>query len=217
MLFGTASKVDRVWPNPQLVKIVWRRKSRVIIIFQNKEGKEKWRNWCEQYKERVQDYNFGTLLRLDPSDDYTEKNSCFALRVQFLAIEIARNKEGKNQKIFEAAKAAKEAAAKAAAAGKMGGGCCSKCWLEKSNGLTNNKILPFEIIFMSSIERAPHCTFEMRRLTLNENFRCQGQISQTSNFQVWEIRPWNMNMSLRVYLRIFIGTIWRVFYTTFVK
>merc|ERR1712131_275227 len=42
----------------------------------NKEGKEKWRNWCEQYKERVQDYNFGTLLRLDPSDDYTEKNSC---------------------------------------------------------------------------------------------------------------------------------------------
>merc|ERR1711990_1156557 len=59
----------------------------------NKEGKEKWRNWCEQYKERVQDYNFGTLLRLDPADDYTEKNSCFALRVQFLAIEIARNKE----------------------------------------------------------------------------------------------------------------------------
>ena len=97
------------------------------FFFQNKEGKEKWRNWCEQYKERVQDYNFGTLLRLDPSDDYTEKNSCFALRVQFLAIEIARNKEGKNQKIFEAAKAAKEAAAKAAAAGKMGGGCCSKC------------------------------------------------------------------------------------------
>ena len=65
---------------------------------------------------------------MNPSDDYTEKNSCFALRVQFLAIEIARNKEGKNQKIFEAAKAAKEAEAKAAAAAKkMGGGCCSKC------------------------------------------------------------------------------------------
>merc|ERR1711962_436921 len=105
----------------------------------NKKGKEKWRNWCEQYKERVQDYNFGTLLRLDPSEDYTEKNSCFALRVQFLAIEIARNKEGKNQKIFEEAKAAKEAAAKAAkeasekSAEQMkkmkigGGGCCSKC------------------------------------------------------------------------------------------
>ena len=91
------------------------------VYIQNKEGKEKWRNWCEQYKERVQDYNFGTLLRLDPTDDYTEKNSCFALRVQFLAIEIARNKEGKNQKIFEAAKAAKEAAAKSS------GGCCSKC------------------------------------------------------------------------------------------
>merc|ERR1719427_157644 len=88
----------------------------------NKEGKEKWRNWCEQYKERVQDYNFGTLLRLDPANDYTEQNSCFALRVQFLAIEIARNKEGQNQKIYDSAKAAKEAAA---ASG--GHGCCSKC------------------------------------------------------------------------------------------
>ena len=97
------------------------KRSRHNVYIQNKEGKEKWRNWCEQYKERVQDYNFGTLLRLDPTDDYTEKNSCFALRVQFLAIEIARNKEGKNQKIFEAAKAAKEAAAKSS------GGCCSKC------------------------------------------------------------------------------------------
>ena len=116
-------------PDPHPVKARKNHDERIIFhyFFQNKEGKEKWRNWCEQYKERVQDYNFGTLLRLDPSDDYTEKNSCFALRVQFLAIEIARNKEGKNQKIFEAAKAAKEAAAKAAAAGKMGGGCCSKC------------------------------------------------------------------------------------------
>ena len=96
-------------------------------------------NWCEQYKERVQDYNFGTLLKLDQTDDYTEKNSCFALRVQFLAIEIARNKEGKNQKIFEAAKAAKEAAAKSS------GGCCSKCWLELNHGLTNNELLPFEL------------------------------------------------------------------------
>ena len=105
-------------PNPPTVTT---RKRNGYVYIQNKEGKEKWRNWCEQYKERVQDYNFGTLLRLDPTDDYTEKNSCFALRVQFLAIEIARNKEGKNQKIFEAAKAAKEAAAKS------GGGCCSKC------------------------------------------------------------------------------------------
>merc|ERR1712003_307972 len=31
----------------------------------NKEGKEKWREWCEQYKETVQDYNFGSLLRLN--------------------------------------------------------------------------------------------------------------------------------------------------------
>merc|ERR1712167_428292 len=73
----------------------------------SKEGKEKWRSWCEQYKTSVQDYNFGTLLRLKPDDDYTEKNTCFALRVQFLAIEIARNKEGKNETIFQKAKAEK--------------------------------------------------------------------------------------------------------------
>ena len=71
------------------------------MILQNKEGKEKWREWCEQYKETVQDYNFGSLLRLDPAEDYTEKNTCFALRVQYLAIEIARNKEGKNATIVE--------------------------------------------------------------------------------------------------------------------
>merc|ERR1711935_1182349 len=46
----------------------------------NKEGKEKWREWCEQYKDTVQDYNFGSLLRLNPTEDYTEKNSCFSLR-----------------------------------------------------------------------------------------------------------------------------------------
>ena len=56
----------------------------------NKEGKEKWREWCEQYKETVQDYNFGSLLRLNPTEDYSEQNSCFALRVQ-LGCFIFRN------------------------------------------------------------------------------------------------------------------------------
>merc|ERR1719153_1158490 len=78
----------------------------------NKEGKEKWRTWCEQYKERVQDYNFGTLLRLNPAEDYTEQNSCFALRVQFLAIEIARNKEGKNQKNIRSSKGSQRSSSK---------------------------------------------------------------------------------------------------------
>lgn len=61
-----------------------------------------------------QDYNFGSLLRLDASQDYSEENStigefyssrmclkltrvvCSVPRIQFLAIEIARNVEGHN-------------------------------------------------------------------------------------------------------------------------
>jgi len=82
------------------------------------KGKEKWREWSNQYKETVQDYNFGTLLRIKPSEGYTSDNTIFALRVQFLAIEIARNKEGHNCAIVEKAKKARA---------KPTGGCCSKC------------------------------------------------------------------------------------------
>lgn len=37
--------------------------------------KEKWRFFCEKFKDTVSDFNFGTLLRLDSSQDYSEKNS----------------------------------------------------------------------------------------------------------------------------------------------
>merc|ERR1711972_483722 len=65
------------------------------------KNKEKWRNWCNKYEKTVQDFNFGTLLRINPAEDYTSENTIFALRVQFLAIEIARNKEGQNKTIYE--------------------------------------------------------------------------------------------------------------------
>ncbi|XP_005103726.1 protein PBDC1 [Aplysia californica] len=60
------------------------------------ESKEKWRNFCESYKGEVEDYNQGTLLRLDCEGDYTPENTTLSVRAQFLAIEIARNKEGFN-------------------------------------------------------------------------------------------------------------------------
>ncbi|CAG8523741.1 11954_t:CDS:2 [Acaulospora colombiana] len=41
------------------------------------EGKEKWRTWMEKYKDKVEDYNFGTLLRKNVNDDYTEENTIF--------------------------------------------------------------------------------------------------------------------------------------------
>jgi len=77
------------------------------------ERKKQWREWCNQYEKTVQDYNFGTLLRVDPDEDYTQENTIFCLRVQFLAIEIARNKEGLNKKICEKKP--------------QTGGCCSRC------------------------------------------------------------------------------------------
>eukprot|EP01105_Mastigella_eilhardi_P000308 TRINITY_DN1039_c0_g1_i3.p2 TRINITY_DN1039_c0_g1~~TRINITY_DN1039_c0_g1_i3.p2 ORF type:complete len:117 (+),score=25.26 TRINITY_DN1039_c0_g1_i3:418-768(+) len=38
----------------------------------------------------------GTLLRVDPELDYTPENTFIAPRVQFLAIEVLRNREGFN-------------------------------------------------------------------------------------------------------------------------
>lgn len=63
------------------------------------EGKQKWRDFCENVKDKVQDYNYGTLLRLRSDEDYSQQNSMFCVRTQFLAIEIARNREKHNDKL----------------------------------------------------------------------------------------------------------------------
>lgn len=67
-----------------------------VDAMKSAEGKEKWRTFCEFYKEKVTDYNMGTLLRTDCTKGYSEENSFLVVRIQFLAIEIARNKEGFN-------------------------------------------------------------------------------------------------------------------------
>lgn len=63
------------------------------------EGKEKWRPFCEKFKNIVEDYNFGTLLRVNCEEDYSEQNSIITTRIQFFAIELARNIEGHNDSI----------------------------------------------------------------------------------------------------------------------
>lgn len=60
------------------------------------DGKAKWRAFCERFKDIVEDYSFGTLLRADAREDYSESNSILVTRIQFYAIELARNKEGVN-------------------------------------------------------------------------------------------------------------------------
>ena len=56
----------------------------------SKEGKERWRNFVNQYEKKVDDFNFGTMLRKGPKVEYDEKETIFAVRMQFYAIEIAR-------------------------------------------------------------------------------------------------------------------------------
>ena len=74
-------------------------KAKVAEISENEmkspEGKTRWRNFCEKFKE-IDDYNFGTLLRIRANDEYSQENAIFAVRIQFYAVEIARNRYGLN-------------------------------------------------------------------------------------------------------------------------
>uniref|UniRef100_H0XCS9 Polysaccharide biosynthesis domain containing 1 n=2 Tax=Otolemur garnettii TaxID=30611 RepID=H0XCS9_OTOGA len=65
----------------------------------SESAKEKWRPFCLKFDGIVEDFNYGTLLRLDCSQGYTEENTIFAPRIQFFAIEIARNREGYNKAV----------------------------------------------------------------------------------------------------------------------
>ncbi|EDN10604.1 DUF757 domain-containing protein [Histoplasma capsulatum] len=69
----------------------------------SKEGKERWRSFLMAYDKKVEDYNFGTLLRTNPKFEYGEKETIFSVRMQFYAIEIARNRAGLNDWVYERA------------------------------------------------------------------------------------------------------------------
>jgi len=64
------------------------------------EGKAQWREFCNQFENRVDDWNMASLLRADCSAaDITPDNTILVPRIQFLAIEIARNREGLNSSL----------------------------------------------------------------------------------------------------------------------
>ncbi|RAL06009.1 polysaccharide biosynthesis domain-containing protein [Aspergillus ibericus CBS 121593] len=73
----------------------------------SKEGKEKWRNWINQYEKTIEDFNFGTMLRASPKVEYDRDTTIFAMRMQFYAVEIARNRAGLNDWIYERAQNAR--------------------------------------------------------------------------------------------------------------
>jgi len=62
----------------------------------SESAKKKWRVFCESYakEEKILDFNFGTLLRLNVQEEYGAENTIIVPRIQFFAIEIARNREG---------------------------------------------------------------------------------------------------------------------------
>jgi len=71
-------------------------------------GKQKWRGFITPYEKKIKDYNFGSLIRTDAREEYGQDNSIFVTRMQFYAIEIARNRLGLNETIHEKAKKEKE-------------------------------------------------------------------------------------------------------------
>ena len=43
----------------------------------SREGKERWRNFMLKYENKIEDYNFGTMLRINPKYEYGQKESIF--------------------------------------------------------------------------------------------------------------------------------------------
>ncbi|OXV09422.1 hypothetical protein Egran_02816 [Elaphomyces granulatus] len=76
-------------------------------LMKNKDGKEKWRDFISQYDGKIHDFNFGTMLRSNPKCEYEHDTTIFAMRMQFYAIEIARNRAGLNDWIYEQAQKAR--------------------------------------------------------------------------------------------------------------
>ena len=68
-------------------------------VLKSAAAKHTWRQFCNAYSDHptIKDFNFGTLLRLDARYDYDDPaNVTIAPKIMWLAIEIARNREGKN-------------------------------------------------------------------------------------------------------------------------
>lgn len=64
-------------------------------------GKKLWRDFMMKYEKKIDDYNFGTMVRINPNVEYEEKTTIFVPRMQFYAIEIARNRNGLNDWIYD--------------------------------------------------------------------------------------------------------------------
>ncbi|KKY37149.1 hypothetical protein UCDDA912_g02789 [Diaporthe ampelina] len=71
------------------------------------EAKKRWRDFMMAYEKKVDDYSFGTMLRTSTKEEYTQHGTIFVPRMQFYAVEIARNRKGLNDWIYEKTQAEK--------------------------------------------------------------------------------------------------------------
>lgn len=71
-----------------------------VDTLKSEDAKVKWREFCNKFEKEIDDFNMATMLRLDANEEYTEENTILVTRIQFLAIEIARNREGFNDSIL---------------------------------------------------------------------------------------------------------------------
>ncbi|CAE6438449.1 unnamed protein product [Rhizoctonia solani] len=85
--------------------------SKIEIIdedeLKSKDNKPRWHKFMTAYDKKIQDYTFGSLLRRNAKDDYTEQNTMFVPRMQFYVFEIARNRLGMNDHVHNNAKSSK--------------------------------------------------------------------------------------------------------------
>lgn len=45
----------------------------------SKAGKERWRNFINAYEKKIEDYNFGAMVRNSPAAEYGEKETIFGM------------------------------------------------------------------------------------------------------------------------------------------
>ena len=54
----------------------------------SKAGKEQWRNFINVYEKKVDDYNFGTMLRANPKFEYGEKETIFGMSKKRIVLNL---------------------------------------------------------------------------------------------------------------------------------
>merc|ERR1719492_536140 len=90
--------IPRLSQNDDEIYVKFRKDFPDMNVAALEEMKSKWRAFCEEFK-HVEDFSFATLIRLNSSQDYEEVNSVIVTKIQFYAIELARNREGHNDQI----------------------------------------------------------------------------------------------------------------------